>query len=65
MIEVKNVIRVYDEPTAASAFLPTNCPTINVSTMLYNCCNKSPIIMGTAKRNIDDVIFPLVKHFSM
>ena len=33
-------------PTAASASLPTNCPTTMVSTVLYNCWKISPIIMG-------------------
>lgn len=34
MMEVKKVIRVKEEPTAASAFRPINCPTIKVSIML-------------------------------
>ena len=33
-IEVKNVISVKDEPTAANAWLPKNFPTIRVSAML-------------------------------
>ena len=34
IIEVKKVIKVKDEPTEASAFLPNTCPTIKVSAML-------------------------------
>ena len=34
MIEVRKVISVKDEPTAASASRPRNCPTISVSAML-------------------------------
>ena len=33
-IEVRKVINVNDEPTAARAFFPRNCPTINVSATL-------------------------------
>ena len=34
MMEVRKVISVKAEPTAASAFRPRNCPTISVSAML-------------------------------
>ncbi len=34
MMEVRKVISVKDDPTAASAFAPRNCPTISVSAML-------------------------------
>ena len=34
IIEVKNVMRVKEEPTAAKAFLPKNRPTIKVSAIL-------------------------------
>ena len=34
IIDVINVISVNDEPTAASAFSPRNCPTISVSAIL-------------------------------
>lgn len=34
MMEVRKVMSVKEEPTAASAFRPRNCPTIKVSTML-------------------------------
>lgn len=34
MMEVRKVINVKEEPTAARAFLPRNCPTIKVSAML-------------------------------
>ena len=34
MMEVKKVISVKAEPTAASTFRPRNCPTISVSAML-------------------------------
>ena len=33
-IEVRKVISVKDEPTAARAFFPRNCPTIRVSAIL-------------------------------
>lgn len=33
-IDVRNVMSVYAEPTAASAFLPSACPTMSVSAML-------------------------------
>ena len=33
-IEVRNVISVYDEPTAASAFFPSTLPMIRVSAIL-------------------------------
>ena len=32
--EVRNIINVYAEPTAANASAPRNCPTINVSAIL-------------------------------
>ena len=34
MMEVKNVMRVKEEPTAAKAFFPKNLPTIIVSAIL-------------------------------
>ena len=34
MIDVIKVIRVKEEPTAAKAVFPKNCPTIKVSAML-------------------------------
>ena len=34
IIEVKNVMRVKEEPTAAKAFLPNKRPTIKVSAIL-------------------------------
>ena len=61
MIEFKNVIRVKEEPTAANAFEPINCPTIKVSATLYNCCNMFPKIIGNANNNNDFVTDPLIK----
>ena len=36
-MDVRNVISVYEEPTAARASAPRKRPTISVSTTLYNC----------------------------
>ena len=60
-IEVRNTISVYAEPTAASASAPKNRPTISVSATLYNCCNRLPIISGSAKSKSRQVMLPLVK----
>ena len=37
------------EPTAASAFAPSSCPTIIESARLYACWNRFPISSGSAK----------------
>ena len=46
--EVRNVVSVNAEPTAASASRPSARPTIRVSATLYNCCSRLPAIMGSA-----------------
>ena len=59
--DVKNVISVYDEPTAAKALSPMYLPTIHVSAKLYNCCITLHKIRGAANAQSLDVIFPFVK----
>ena len=49
------------EPTAASLISPSVCPTIKVSTTLYNSCKRFPIITGIAKSKIWLNIFPCVR----
>ena len=65
IIDVRKVINVYDEPTAASALSPIYFPTTHVSTRLYNCCKTFPNIRGMANAHKPDVIFPVVKSFCL
>ena len=60
-IEVKNVISVYDDPTAARASAPRNLPTITVSAILYVCCRRFPAIRGRENNIIFFVTGPFVK----
>ena len=60
-IEVKNVISVYDDPTAARASAPRNLPTITVSAILYVCCRRFPAIKGRENNIIFFVTGPFVK----
>lgn len=60
-IDVKKVISVKEEPTAAKAEEPIYCPTIKVSAILYNCCNRFPKIIGIENNINDFVIFPLIR----
>ena len=64
IIDVKKVISVNDEPTAAKASEPRYFPTINVSATLYNCCKRFPKIIGSENNNKDLVIFPSVSFVS-
>lgn len=61
VMEVIKVIIVNEEPTAAKAVPPRAFPTIRVSTTLYNCCNKFPIIKGMLNISMDFNSFPSVK----
>ena len=54
-------LRELVEPTAASLISPSVCPTIKVSTTLYNSCKRFPIITGMAKNKIWLNILPCVR----
>ena len=65
MMLVTNVMRLYADPTAASASLPTNLPTIAVSVMLYSCWSRLPIVRGSANSSIDFTIGPCTRSLAI
>ena len=60
-MDVRNVISVYADPTAASALRPSACPTISVSAMLYSCCSRFPAIIGSANSSSPRMMLPFVR----
>ena len=52
-----------DEPTAARASLPIYCPTMMLSTTLYNCWNILPSNMGVANWKISLLSLPTLRSF--
>ena len=64
-MEVRKVISVKEEPTAASASFPRNCPTIRVSAILQHCCRRFPRIMGTANSSMERITGPRVRSLFM
>ena len=57
---ISKLIKGKLDPTAANACDDTNCPTMTLSTALYNCWKRFPKNRGIAKRIIFEAIGPSV-----